>query len=245
MRIKKEIKNISYNDTHDFFDTRAKKFNNENPYAVTMYQDNNPELVKKRNDAEVERLKPLLKIDNNSKILDVACGIGRWSDAITEEVQKYCGIDFCAEFVELAKKRNKHSNRKFYVSSSVEVEQKMEEQDEKNFNRVLLIGALMYLNDSDVKETLKQIEKLCDDSAIICIREPIGIEERLTLKDQFSEELKDDYNAIYRTRGELENIFENTLCQKGFAIKENGFMFPETDLNNRKETTQYYWIIER
>ena len=112
MRIKKEIKNISYNDTHDFFDTRAKKFNNENPYAVTMYQDNNPELVKKRNDAEVERLKPLLKIDNNSKILDVACGIGRWSDAITEEVQKYCGIDFCAEFVELAKKRNKHSNRR-------------------------------------------------------------------------------------------------------------------------------------
>lgn len=210
-----------------------------------MYQDNNPELVKKRNDAEVERLKPLLKIDNNSKILDVACGIGRWSDAITEEVQKYCGIDCCAEFVELAKKRNKHSNRKFYVSSSVEVEQKMEEQDEKNFNRVLLIGALMYLNDSDVKETLKQIEKLCDDRAIICIREPIGIEERLTLKDQFSEELKDDYNAIYRTRGELENIFENTLSQKGFAIKENGFMFPETDLNNRKETTQYYWIIER
>lgn len=160
-------------------------------------------------------------------------------------MQKYCGIDFCAEFVELAKKRNKHSNRKFYVSSSVEVEQKMEEQDEKNFNRVLLIGALMYLNDSDVKETLKQIEKLCDDRAIICIREPIGIEERLTLKDQFSEELKDDYNAIYRTRGELENIFENTLSQKGFAIKENGFMFPETDLNNRKETTQYYWIIER
>ena len=121
----------------------------------------------------------------------------------------------------------------------------MEEQDEKNFNKVLLIGALMYLNDSDVKETLKQIEKLCDNHAIICIREPIGIEERLTLKEQFSEELKADYNAIYRTRGELEKFFENILSKKGFAIKEKGFMFPETDLNNRKETTQYYWIIER
>lgn len=245
MRIKKEKKLISYNETHSFFDTRAKKYNESNPYAVTMYQDNNPELVKERNNAEVKKIKPLLKLDNNSKILDVACGIGRWSDAIDEDILEYCGIDFCKEFIELAIERNKKKNRYFYNSSSVDVKKCMETNKKGTFNRILLIGSLMYLNDNDVDDTLEQIENLCDEHAIICIREPIGIGERLTLKEQFSEELKDDYNAIYRTKEEFEACFKNKLLTKGFKIQECNFMFASKELNNRKETTQYYWIIER
>lgn len=245
MRIKKEIEKISYEDTRIFFDTRAKKYNEKNPYAVTMYQDNNPELVKERNSIEIQRLKPMLHINVNSKILDIACGIGRWSDAISEEITKYCGVDFCTDFIELAKKRNKKANRFFYVSSSTEVKKCMVKYNEGKFNTVLLVGALMYLNDADVESTLLQIAELSDAHTIICVREPIGIQERLTLKDQFSDELKDEYNAIYRTRAELEAIFERTILNQGFKIKECDFMFLEQKLNNRKETAQFYWIIER
>lgn len=245
MRIKREKKTISYNETHSFFDTRAKKYNELNPYAVTMYQDNNPELVKERNNAEVEKIKPMLKLDEKSKILDVACGIGRWSDAIEENILEYCGIDFCKEFIDIAIERNQKENRFFYNSCSTDVKKCMIEQQKRGFNRVLLVGALMYLNDKDVEDTLEQIESLCDTHTIICIREPIGIGERLTLKEQFSDELKDDYNAIYRTKEEFENIFENKLLNKGFNINSSDFMFAEKKLNNRKETTQYYWIIER
>lgn len=109
----------------------------------------------------------------------------------------------------------------------------------------MIVGILMYLNDVDMENSLRQIEKVCEKKSIICIREPIAIEERLTLKDFFSEELKDYYNAIYRTRDELKVSINEMFLNKGFSIKEEGFLFDDDVLNNRKETAQYYYILER
>lgn len=64
MRIKKECHNIDYQDIYNFFNRRAKKYNASNPYAVTMYQDDCPDLVRARNKMEIEKLMPLLKIDS-------------------------------------------------------------------------------------------------------------------------------------------------------------------------------------
>lgn len=83
------------------------------------------------------------------------------------------------------------------------VAETLEYYSEGKINRILLVGALMYLNDEDAIQTTKAIESVCKHNTIICIREPIGIEERLTLIEQFSEELEDNYNAIYRTRALL------------------------------------------
>ena len=62
MRIKEKIENIDYNDTKLFFKKRAEKFQESNPYSVTMYQDNNEEIVRQRNKKEIEKLMPLLHI---------------------------------------------------------------------------------------------------------------------------------------------------------------------------------------
>lgn len=246
MREKGSKVNIDYEKTIGFFDRRAKKFKEDNPYSVTMYQDSNPELVKARNKKETEKLIPKLMLDSNSKILDIACGIGRWSDAITDDISEYLGLDFCKDFITMAKDRNKDkSNRDFLVSSSVEVEKCLQDNKKGLYNRVLIIGSLMYLNDDDVYSTLSQLENVLEESSIICIREPIGITERLTLKEQFSDELEDTYNAIYRTRDELEELFNNTLISKGFNIEEKAFLFDDNNLNNRKETAQFYYILKR
>ena len=103
----------------------------------------------------------------------------------------------------------------------------------------------MYLNDGDLLRSLQAVEKICEKEAVICIREPVGIFERLTLKDFFSDELQDNYNAIYRTREELHTFLDEAFLQKGFAIAEEGFLFDADILNNRKETAQYYYVIER
>ena len=71
------------------------------------------------------------------------------------------------------------------------------------------------------------------------------MEERLTLKDYFSDELQDNYNAIYRTQQEMLKFIKDNFVQTGFDITQQDFLFKEDDLNNRKETRQYYYILER
>ena len=246
MRIYDSKEDISYDKTKHFFEGRINRYNKENPYTLTMYQDNNPDLVKARNKEEMSILIPKLELDSNSSILDIACGIGRWSDAITMPILKYCGIDFCKEFIQIAKERNiEKINRHFYVSKSYETETVLKNNDEGKFNRVLFVGCFLYLNDADVLQTMKSVIAACDDDTIICIREPIGINQRLTLKEQFSDELKDEYNAIYRTRDEFIGFFASSLFDYGFQITEENFLFENKALNNRKETAQYYFILKR
>ena len=243
MRIKNEKQNIDYNNTKAFFNRRANKYNASNPYSVTMYQDNDPELVNRRNSVETQKLIKLLNIDRNSRVLDLACGIGRWADALGERIHSYIGIDFSEDLIEIAQKRNKNPDVSFVVGSVTELDSLLDKNS--TFNIILIIGAMMYLNDEDTIRTLEQVEKRCDSKARICIREPIGIESRLTLKDFYSKELDDNYNAIYRTRDELIQLMIPNLLNKGFAVEEEGFLFDENRLNNRKETSQYYFILNR
>lgn len=103
----------------------------------------------------------------------------------------------------------------------------------------------MYLNDRELADTLEQVETISQERTVICIREPLGISKRLTLKDFFSEELEDNYNAIYRTRQELRKFIDRAFLQKGFIVSQEGFLFEEDALNNRKETAQYFYMLER
>ncbi|MCM1037833.1 MAG: class I SAM-dependent methyltransferase [Ruminococcus sp.] len=245
MRITEQITNIEYEETKQFFKSRAGKFHEDNPYAVTMYQDNNKELVKQRNRMETEKLYPLLKLNTDSRVLDIACGIGRWADAIKTDIEEYCGLDFSRELIEIARKRNERGNFFFFEGAANAIEKVLQVHGRSKYNTILMIGILMYLNDEDIIDALKQIERNCEQKTVICIREPVGIKDRLTLKNDFSDELQDNYNAIYRTRDEIMGFLKEAFLEKGFVIKEENFLFEDDSLNNRKETAQYYFILER
>jgi ubiquinone/menaquinone biosynthesis C-methylase UbiE len=87
-----------------------------------MFQDSNPELVEKRNQVEKKVLTPLLKLDRTSKVLDVACGIGRWADSVPDDIEEYCGTDFSDEMIQLASARNSRKQFCFYTVAMNETE---------------------------------------------------------------------------------------------------------------------------
>lgn len=245
MRIKKNIEDISYTETKIFFDKRAEKYDSENPNVVTMFQDGNPELVIQRNLKEAEKLLPLLHIDKDSKILDLACGIGKWANIIGDDISEYCGIDFSEKFIEIARKNIQRPKCSFIVGNMTDFADLLRKNKKTKYDRILLMGVLMYINDNDFYKIADQIELCCEEHAVICIKVSIGISDRLTLKDFFSEELHDNYNAIYRTDEEMRKMFDKTFYQNGFVLKESGPMYEETSLNNREETKQYYYLLER
>lgn len=243
-RIKNKITDISYNETNVFFENRAQKYNEENPYVVTMYQDKHPEIVNGRNEAEMKILLPKLGLDNNSIVLDIGCGIGRWADAIKKntQIKEYIGIDFSENLIGIANRRNTDNNFNFYVGSATKVNDVIKNNSLPNI--VLLIGLIMYMNDDDISILFRNLCCILHKDTKVIMREPIGISDRLTLKNFHSDELNANYNAIYRTREEIIKLMEPTMLKNGFVITEEGFLFDDS-LNNRKETSQYYFILER
>ena len=83
-----------------------------------------------------------------------------------------------------------------------------------------------------------------DTQAKVYFTETIALEERLTLNQFYSEALKADYDVIYRTESEYNQVYESWL-NAGFQIREQG-MLPH--LNKEKEyseTDRWYTILER
>ena len=83
-----------------------------------------------------------------------------------------------------------------------------------------------------------------DTHAKVYFTETIALEKRLTLNQFYSETLKADYDAIYRTEAEYNQVYKNWL-DAGFQILEQGLL---PHLNKEKEyseTDRWYTIMER
>ena len=243
MRITGEHVDINYDKTKAFFESRGEKYREDHPYVTTMYQDKQPQLTDERNQAEIHKIMPLLQLNKDSRILDMGCGIGRWADAIDCEIQEYLGIDFSERLIQIARQRNTRPNFAFDQLSLCDFGKYYREHKLQPFDRLAIAGVLMYLNDSDVQELFQLFTRILQPGAKVYIREPVGIADRLTLKDFYSEELAHDYHTIYRTADEYRQMLSKNA--QACTEMESGFLFEKPILNNRKETSQYYFLLKK
>ena len=244
MRIKSSAANISAESVKAFYEQRASSYTGENLQNITTLQDKNPSLSEERNNAEIAKLLPKLRIAEDSCVLDLACGAGRWL-SVLPEFSKYRGIDFSSGMIDIARSVNTRPNAEFFTGSVLDVDNILA-AEKGSFNRAMIIGSLMYINDDDVISLFRVLpDMMTKEGALLCVKASIGIDDRLTLKDFFSDELQSDYNAIYRTRDEYMKLFADALIPAGFSVTDEGFMYDDGRLNNRKETAQYYFILER
>lgn len=246
-RIKATAVDISYKSTQDFFDERA-SVSYINPLSATMYQDSQPDLVVKRDSAEKNTLAQHLSSQMPKNIIELGCGIGRWSwffAEISTDIQ-YLGIDFSEALINKANEHARHNQAlqaKFQVMSVIE----MNDEDlllSPPFDLIIISGLLIYLNDADCRAVLKNAARLCSRRGRIYLREPVATHERLTLKDFYSVELKQRYSAIYRTAEELDLMLDSAFPSNDFLSLRWQSPFGD-DLANRKETHQLYKMISR
>ncbi|WP_374341238.1 class I SAM-dependent methyltransferase [Azonexus sp.] len=235
---------INKKNVEHFFLERAKKIENIGPVRAVIYQDKNGDLAEKRDAAEKARLLPIIKLDGTQRILDIGCGTGRWTKDLLSRCAYYHGIDFSKQLIQHAKTENpESSNLRFSVTPAENYSLKKLGESQP-FDRILCFGVLIYMNDNEVAEAFQCMARAAAPKARIILREPIGIEKRLTIRDHYSDELEQNYNAIYRTQTELESVIENTISTAGFKITEHGDMYPAS-LNNRSETIQRWFALER
>lgn len=228
-----------------FFAERAEKAKKIGPLRAVIYQDKHPDLAERRDAVEKALLLPKLRLQVSDHVLDIGCGTGRWTMEIAKRVAKYHGTDFSDGLIEVARAENrKAKNVSYSVLPSVSVSLKAIGETEP-FDKIIIFGLLIYLNDEDVIETLLRVIDVAASQCYVLIREPVAIGERLTIKEHFSEDLDQTYNAIYRTEEELLSMACLTLIPHGFALAEVGYVYEQKELNNRSETVQKWYFFEK
>ena len=243
-RVSGKVVDIDYGATRRFFEQRADRPAEACSWTRVMYQDGNPELAIARDVHEKRVVLPRLQLRETDRLLDVGCGVGRWALTVVPLVHRYLGTDFSEGLLERARQiLGGHQNAQFQCLPAQDVGSLVGIQEP--FNRVIVAGVLAYLNDDDAQRCLRGIAEVCSNTdAIVYIREPMGVEARLTLDKFWSEQLGSEYSAIYRSRDEYRQLFQSTLCTEGFRIAEFTDLYPR-DLQNRAETSQFIVMLHR
>ncbi|MDO4583200.1 MAG: class I SAM-dependent methyltransferase [Planctomycetia bacterium] len=237
-RIYGEKCDLNHESLRKFFEERSKK-SMESILSLVMYQDK--ENVEKRHAMDVQTLVPLLRLSGQSKIFEVGCGVGRWADALHDKIQKYLGIDFSSGLIQIAKEHFGYDNCLFQVMSATQIIER-ELLLPPPYDIILFSGILMYLDDEEIIALFKLLNSFVAEHAQIVVREPVSIiDERLTLRDFYSEGLQAEYSAIYRTEGEMIDLFKSL---HGFHVTHKGFSYSR-NLDSRVETQAKYYLLEK
>ena len=233
-RIYGENKNINKEEVKNFFNERAnKKF--DSLMTITSFQ--NKENLNNRQKEESEIILKNIKLENK-KILEIGCGLGRWAEFFNDKCNTYLGIDYSKNLIDIAKKQYNYHNCHFQVKSALDINNN-DLIIKPPFDIIFITGLLIYLNDDDILQLMKNINNIKFNNTIIYIRETISvIEDRLTLKNYYSEDLNEKYNAIYRTKDELLNFFKELNMK---LIKTNKI---HESLNKHNETGYRYFIFK-
>lgn len=227
----------------EFFDRRAERATSDHPLTSVLYQDQHPELAEARDAHEKAVALPLLRLDGSHDVLDVGCGIGRWAEPVAALAATYCGIDFSAPLVEAARARTTAPNASF-LQLPMQLADRTTLRRPRGFDRILMAGVLIYVNDDQMMQTLAAVASCAADDCLVYLREPVATDVRLTLENHWSSDLGCAYSAIYRTDAELLAAIDATLGRAGFAVDAVADLFPDS-LNNRTETLQRYYIVRR
>lgn len=236
---------IDRSAVENFFEQRAKKAEHLGPLRAVIYQDRHPDLAERRDAAEKSLLLPKLDLSNSDRVLDLGCGTGRWAEVVVSMVQHYHGADFSLGLIAIARERlGQVSNARFSVCAADEVS--LERLAEVGpFSRILSFGLMIYLNDDEARSALAAIVGVAAPRCKIVFREPVAVGARLSIVDHFSEELGQNYNAIYRTEEEMAAMADGSLGSAGFRLVDCGDVYADAGLNNRTDTKQRWYVYER
>lgn len=238
---------INTKNTQSFYDDRARRAGEmNNPYVAVLLGDQDPQHALDWDSFEKKYILEQLRIDRDSSVLDIGCGIGRWAESVIPLAGYYLGADFSAEMIKTAKHRCEFPGRAYdFINASFqEIAAMRPEALGRRFNRVTIGGVCMYINDEDLGGCLSGLVELLDKHCVMYLTETVAVETRLTLDECPSEALKTTYDVIYRTPAEYNRCYE-TLFQAGFHIVKQDYL---PHLNNEKgfsETDRWYTIFER
>lgn len=208
-------------------------------YEIICFSSD-PELGALKDEIEKSHVLGLLDLDpDETEVLDLGCGVGRWTSALAPLCKSVKGVDFSPELLALARSEHEdlgHSNVELVEASVLDFD------DDQDFDLVMLMGVLLHINDSDLERCVSRASAHVRDGGVLLSRESVGVEGRFEVVDEWSEALQSRYSAIYRTANTLIQAFES----HGLGLRYSAPLFPDgARLNPWPETRQWVFKYER
>lgn len=244
-RIYGEDISINSSEVFDFWRNRSGR---ELPYAYNLvnFQDDHPDVVIERDGIEKNKITGFLNICEESMILDVGCGIGRWFDSLKKKISygKYVGVDYTESFIKMAGDRfNDFDNCHFIQGDFNNLIKVLKDNGEyRRYNNIFINGVLMYINDRDIGVCLNALNEVLSTNGIIYLKESVGLGQRLTLQNYYSEELRAQYSVIYRTVEQYSKLIYEYL--NSMSVYACGPTFTDY-IDYNLETSNWFWIIKK
>jgi len=247
MRVYNEHIAIDYDATARFFAERGRRLEEVGPLCAVLYQDQKPELAEQRSAHEIATITPRL-VDGRAPlaVLDVGCGTGRWATTLDDDVRSYVGLDFCPEFLDEARAATGELVRpeRFSFLHADLSKGLPDAVAAGSFDTVIMAGVLLYLNDDDALRVLRQLGERLARGGRMYLREPLGLQARLTLDSHFSQDLGAEYSSVYRDRDEFTALLAVAADATGLVLRHDGQLYPG-GLENRAETRQFCFILDK
>jgi glycerol-3-phosphate cytidylyltransferase len=188
----------------EFWNGRA-QLANELQAGVTVLGSFNGDQDKVRAETarEVELIVGAVAEPKKKSILDLGCGDGRHLEDMCKHFGRVVGVDFAETLIDLSRARL----AKLGVNAELHVADATEFTTDEKFDVILVSGLFPYLDDEQAARLMTNLMKYSTPSTQVLVRSSIGVNKRIDVVNQFSQELKTRYTAYYRTNEEMLDLF--------------------------------------
>jgi len=213
-----EVTELQLDDskTQQFWEERAKGIGTYESALCSVVVTDDPVWANYRHKVGIEHLFRMVKCNQSMTVLDLGCGIGRFSIEFAKRCKSVLAIDYSPTFIEYAKKAARDAG----ISNITFLCQPITEYSylrNLHFDIIHLGGVLMYMNDESIEDLLNQLKYHLRREGLLIKRDTIALQQRRYHTDNT------DNPYICRTQGEYLKMFKNN----GFAlIYRNNVMFP-------------------
>ena len=213
----------------EFWESRS-TLENELTAGVTVLGSfqGNQDKVSEETRREVELILSAVDIPEAKSLLDLGCGDGRQTALLANRFARTVGVDFSPGLLSLAEGRiAAQGGQATLIESDV-----ASFRSPETFDVILLSGIIPCLDDLQMEDMLAGIQSMSHPGTSLLVRSSIGLEQRINVVNQFSQELKSRYTAYYRTPAEIEECF----LKAGFQLQRHESLY------QHREDSAVWWF---
>ncbi len=203
----------------------------------------NKNFSKEKSNNEMKKIQDLLFSDNRkySSCIEIGAGSCQWTYILSKISKKVLATDTSKGMLDLGKEYINKKKLKNQIDFFYGDICKKKNPLNSPYDLVFISGLILYLSKDQFNKLTKFISKHTKSSTNLVLREPVGIKKEFVLDNVYSEELKTNYSAIYRTEKSIIDAFK----LNNFFVKTNEWLHPDNSKFNRWKETRLKLISLR